>query len=103
MSGGPAGSGGRAVVVTGGGSGIGAAIAEAFSANGDRVVVLDRAPGPDTIAVDVSDESSVRAAFAEAREKLGPIDILVNSAGLLTESPLRDMSLAMWKIGRAHV
>lgn len=96
MSGGPAGSGGRAVVVTGGGSGIGAAIVEAFSANGDRVVVLDRAPGPDTIAVDVSDESSVRAAFTEAREKLGPIDILVNSAGLLTESPLRDMSLAMW-------
>jgi 3-oxoacyl-[acyl-carrier protein] reductase len=38
----------------------------------------------------------VRAAFAEARERLGGIDVLVNSAGLLTESPLEDMSLAMW-------
>ena len=88
--------GGRAVVVTGGGSGIGAAIAGAFRENGDTVAVLDRTPGPDTIAVDVADEASVRAAFAAARDQLGPIDVLVNSAGLLTESPLRDMSLAMW-------
>jgi 3-oxoacyl-[acyl-carrier protein] reductase len=88
--------GGRAVVVTGGGSGIGAAIARAFEANGDSVAVLDRTPGPDAIAVDVADESSVQAAFAVARERLGRVDVLVNSAGLLTESPLRDMSLAMW-------
>lgn len=88
--------GGRAVVVTGGGSGIGAAIAGAFQANGDSVAVLDRTPGPDIIAVDVADESSVRAAFAAARDRLGPIDVLVNSAGLLTESPLSEMSLAMW-------
>ena len=92
---GPAGSG-RGVVVTGGSSGIGKAIAEAFRANGDRVAVLDRAAGDGTIRVDVADEDSVRAAFAEAREMLGSIDVLVNSAGLLTESPLEDMSLAMW-------
>ncbi|MFC4395579.1 SDR family NAD(P)-dependent oxidoreductase [Arthrobacter sedimenti] len=92
---GPAGSG-RGVVVTGGSSGIGKAIAEAFRANGDRVAVLDRAAGDGTIRVDVADEDSVRAAFAEARERLGSIDVLVNSAGLLTESPLEDMSLAMW-------
>jgi len=84
------------VVVTGGSSGIGKAIAEAFRANGDRVAVLDRAAGDGTIRVDVADEDSVRAAFAEARERLGSIDVLVNSAGLLTESPLEDMSLAMW-------
>lgn len=88
--------GGRAVVVAGGGSGIGAAIASAFKANGDSVAVLDRTPAPETIAVDVADETSVRSAFSEAREKLGPIDVLVNSAGLLTESPLGEMSLAMW-------
>ena len=91
----PAGTG-RGVVVTGGSSGIGKAIAEAFLANGDRVAVLDRAAGDGTIRVDVADEASVRAAFAEARDRLGAIDVLVNSAGLLTESPLEDMSLAMW-------
>ena len=87
---------GRRVVVTGGSSGIGKAIAEAFLAKGDRVAVLDRAEGDGAIRVDVSDEASVRAAFAEARDRLGGIDVLVNSAGLLTESPLEDMSLAMW-------
>ena len=93
---------GRGVVVTGGSSGIGRAIAEAFVANGDRVVVLDRvvtdidAINADAINVDVSQEDSVRAAFATARQRLGTIDILVNSAGLLTESPLQNMTLAMW-------
>ncbi|TFD72475.1 SDR family NAD(P)-dependent oxidoreductase [Cryobacterium sp. Hb1] len=93
---------GRGVVVTGGSSGIGRAIAEAFVANGDRVVVLDRvvtdidAINADAINVDVSQEDSVRAAFATARQRLGTIDVLVNSAGLLTESPLQDMTLARW-------
>jgi 3-oxoacyl-[acyl-carrier protein] reductase len=87
---------GRAVVVTGGASGIGKAIAEAFTANGDRVAVLDRSGAAGTIGVNVADEASVRGAFAAARAQLGSIDILVNSAGLLTESRLEDMTLAMW-------
>lgn len=91
----PEGSG-RAVVVTGGASGIGQAIAAAFRDNGDTVAVLDRAAGSGVIHVDVADEASVKAAFAEARNRLGRIDILVNSAGLLTESPLENMSLDTW-------
>jgi 3-oxoacyl-[acyl-carrier protein] reductase len=87
---------GRTVVVTGGRSGIGRAIVEAFKANGDQVVVLDRLAREDIINVDVADETSVRTAFAAARKQLGIIDILVNSAGILTESPLEDMSLSMW-------
>lgn len=86
----------RTVVVTGGASGIGAAIAEAFSAQGDTVVVMDRAVGRDVLDVDVAREDSVRAAFAAARDRVGTIDVLVNSAGLLTESPLEDMTLELW-------
>ncbi|MHA7286538.1 SDR family NAD(P)-dependent oxidoreductase [Arthrobacter sp. MDT3-44] len=96
-TGGPRGAGGpRTVVVTGGASGIGAAIADGFSAQGDTVVVLDRSTGPGVIEVDVAREDSVRNAFAAARERVGTIDILVNSAGLLTESPIEDMSLELW-------
>jgi 3-oxoacyl-[acyl-carrier protein] reductase len=87
---------GRTVVVTGGASGIGRAIAGAFRANGDRVAVLDRADAPDVIPVDVAHEASVRRAFSSVREQFGIVDVLVNSAGLLTESPVEDMDLAMW-------
>lgn len=86
----------RSVVVTGGASGIGAAIAEGFSAQGDTVVVLDRTPGPGVIEVDVASQDSVRVAFAAAREQVGTIDVLVNSAGLLTESTIEDMTLELW-------
>lgn len=86
----------RAVVVTGGASGIGQAIADAFRDNGDTVAVLDRTAGKGIIPMEVADEASVKAAFAEARKRLGRVEVLVNSAGLLTESPLEDMSLAMW-------
>ncbi len=54
-------------------------------------------PSPHSITVDVGDEASIVAGFAAARAELGRIDILVNSAGLLTESPLQDMSLARWQ------
>lgn len=88
--------GGRSVVVTGGASGIGAAIAAEFRLQGYRVMVLDRTPSTNAIRVDVGDEASVADAFRAARQELGTIDVLVNSAGLLTESRLEDMSLAMW-------
>jgi 3-oxoacyl-[acyl-carrier protein] reductase len=82
---------GRRVLVIGGGSGIGAAVADAFRAEGSVVVTADLR-GAD-LHVDVTDESSVAAMAAAA----GPIDVLVNSAGILTQSPLVEMSLAQWQ------
>ena len=96
---------GRTALVVGGASGIGAAIAAAFGAAGASVVVGDRAPVAvasrasgvvGAVTVDVTDEASVAAAVAAATELVGPLDILVNSAGILTESPLAEMSLDTW-------
>ncbi|SDQ12594.1 SDR family NAD(P)-dependent oxidoreductase [Quadrisphaera sp. DSM 44207] len=99
---------GRTALVTGGASGIGRAIAAAFTAAGARVVVLDRDPdaaraaasdlgASGSVAADVSDEEAVRAAVAAAEEQLGRTDVLVNAAGLLTQAPLVEMSLAQWQ------
>ncbi|WP_433279627.1 SDR family NAD(P)-dependent oxidoreductase [Pseudonocardia xinjiangensis] len=85
---------GRTSLVVGGGSGIGRAIAEAFAAAGADVVTADRKNAQ--VVIDVTDEESVRTAVAEASARLGRIDVLVNSAGILTESPLVEMDLATW-------
>jgi len=88
----PNGLAARRVLVVGGGSGIGAAIAEAFRAEGAAQVLTADLHCAD-LTLDITDESSVEAAAAAA----GPIDVLVNSAGILTESPLVTMSLAQWR------
>ncbi|HEV7792127.1 MAG TPA: SDR family NAD(P)-dependent oxidoreductase, partial [Pseudonocardia sp.] len=94
---------GRTALVVGGASGIGAAIAAAFTAAGACVVVADRSPcDPASLGVagavslDVTDEESVTRAVAAAGEVVGPLDILVNSAGILTESPVATMELSTW-------
>jgi 3-oxoacyl-[acyl-carrier protein] reductase len=99
---------GRTALVTGGASGIGRAVAAAFAREGARTVVLDQdadaarkaaaeLAGEAGVGADVTDEAAVRSAVAEAQDVLGRIDVLVNSAGILTQSPLVDMSLAQWQ------
>ena len=97
---------GKNALVTGGGGGIGGAIAAHLVAAGARVLLADRnarvndAVEPTgaigAIVLDVTDENQVLRGVEEAIQLLGQIDILVNSHGKLTESHLKDMSLSMW-------
>jgi 2-keto-3-deoxy-L-fuconate dehydrogenase len=86
---------GRTVIVTGGGSGIGQAIATLFGARGARVGIVDLASADATVRAitdtggaalhiqcDVSKQDEVSRAFTEIRDRFGPLDVLVNSAGV---------------------
>lgn len=101
----------RTAVVTGGGSGLGRAISVRLGADGHRVVVADvneenaekvageiQASGGAALAVpvDVSDESSVEAGFAAARENFGSIDILVTSAAIAGFTRFDKITLDEW-------
>ena len=86
----------RAVFITGGGSGIGASIVEHFCAQGSKVAFVDIAreasetlvkaiaakglPSPLFIACDITDIPALQKAIADAKQKLGPIRVLVNNA-----------------------
>jgi NAD(P)-dependent dehydrogenase (short-subunit alcohol dehydrogenase family) len=70
------------IVITGAAGGIGSAAAAALRARGAAVAGLDVAADGDLIACDVRDQASVDAAIAQARERLGGIDVVVNCAGV---------------------
>jgi 3-oxoacyl-[acyl-carrier protein] reductase len=83
-------------VVTGGASGIGAAIRDTLRAQGMQVLALDTQSGadPDGFVVDVSDPESVqRATTGIVARCNGRIDVLINNAGVLIEAPLHSLRI----------
>ncbi|HNM86631.1 MAG TPA: SDR family NAD(P)-dependent oxidoreductase [Mycobacterium sp.] len=89
----------KVAVVTGGGSGIGKAIAERLGADGYRVAVLDlqAADAPNSYAADVTDRAQIDAALKSIHENLGPVSILVNAAGVDGFKPFMKISFDEWQ------
>jgi NAD(P)-dependent dehydrogenase (short-subunit alcohol dehydrogenase family) len=88
---------GDVAVVTGGASGIGRVVADAFAAVGAKVAVFDiAAGGDDAYTVDVADEAQVNKAFADVVARHGGVDILFNNAGIAIRKPTTDLTLDDW-------
>jgi NAD(P)-dependent dehydrogenase (short-subunit alcohol dehydrogenase family) len=96
---------GRHALVTGGGSGIGAATARRLAGLGARVTVLGRdRTRLDAVAdevgqavtADIRDKDALAAAFARAVEGFGPLSILINNAGAATSAPFRATTSEIW-------
>jgi 2-hydroxycyclohexanecarboxyl-CoA dehydrogenase len=88
----------RTAVVTGGGSGIGLAIAQRLGADGHRVATLDLKPSGSDFgyAADVTDRTQVDAALADIRGQLGPVTILVNAAGVEGYKRFTNLTFEAW-------
>ena len=97
---------GRHALITGGGTGIGAAAARALSASGAKLSLLGRRMEPllavaeeldgAAIGCDVTDPTELHNAFDEARTRSGPIEMLVVNAGIAESAPFHKMSRESW-------
>jgi 2-hydroxycyclohexanecarboxyl-CoA dehydrogenase len=89
----------KTAVVTGGGSGIGRAVANRLRADGYRVATIDLNPSDDEFGhvADVTDRAQVDAAIAAIRTQLGPVTVLVNAAGLDGFARFTDITFDEWR------
>jgi NAD(P)-dependent dehydrogenase (short-subunit alcohol dehydrogenase family) len=98
----------RVALVTGGSGGIGRATAAALAADGHAVAVgyggnreaaekVAAEVGGMAVHIDVTDPAGVDAAFAEVEQGLGPVEILVNNAGITADGLLMRMSEEQWR------
>lgn len=92
---------GKRVLITGGGTGVGADLAAGYAQAGAEVVIAGRREAPlaavaggniRAVTADVTDEASVKALF----EAAGPCDIVIANAGAASSAPLKHTSLADW-------
>jgi NAD(P)-dependent dehydrogenase (short-subunit alcohol dehydrogenase family) len=98
---------GQHAVITGGGTGIGAATARLLAGEGARVTILGRRPEPlervsgssgmFCATADVTDRVQVEAALASARAAQGPVTILVNNAGAAESAPFAKVTPEAWQ------
>ena len=94
---------GKTIIVTGGASGIGKAVAQGFLNAGSNVVISDMAPeAPEMdeaagkllyVKTDVTKVADVEAMVEKAKETFGTIDVLVNNAGINIREPIEEMSV----------
>ena len=101
------------IVITGGGRGIGAVIADTLDAPGVKITLMGRSKetlqdkcrvlaNAQGITVDVCDEKSVTKAFEQARDSFGPVNILVNNAGAALGALLHRTEIIDQYINLAH-
>ncbi len=89
----------KTAVVTGGGSGIGRAVADRLRADGHHVATIDLNPSAHEFAhtADVTDRAQVEAALAAIRAQLGPVTVLVNAAGVDGFKRFTDITFDEWQ------